>query len=391
MREYLGGMIDSLKGFLGNTSGFFKKIIDKIKKIYTDSARRSFIKNTKTRISLFKVLISSMNYKDSIKNSITKRREKLAKRHQKKNYLVRRFSKPGAKEMPFLNHVNAKLLEGNNFAEATKGWLTVNEQMLIESGSSGDLGKSIGMALSLLEKISVMRKIIYKSMAYPIVLLVVFLVMILAFSFKIMPLLVSISDTESWTGSQLALYEFCLFFEANVAYILATMFVISVIVFKTLPFWTGRIRYFFDNISPWSIYKELNAGIFLISLSSLIESGNTPLQAFQKLKKQSSRYVEYEIDKMIKATNRATPPAEAINTGFLGDIGDDIEDISEHGDFQKILKSYGQEAIEQIIENIERKTNNIKNLLMAFVVGFMIWGYTSFISISQSATSSAVF
>ena len=364
-------------------------MIEKIKDFFNDMPRRSFKGDTKTRLSLYKVLVSSMNYKETIKNAINKRREKLIKRHNKKGYIKRRIGKPGAKEMPFLNHVNDKLLQGDNFPEATKGWLTDNEQMLLESGSSGDLLGSIGMAMSLLEKLAIMRKAVSSNMAYPIGLIVILFVMILAFSFEIVPILVSISDPEGWEGAQRGLYDFCMFFQSNIQYVFVGIAIVVTVVMKTLPIWRGRYRYMADNVFPWSIYKELNAGIFLISLSTLIESGNTPLQALQKLKAQSSKYVGYEIDKMLMLTNQAINPATAINTGFLGEVGDDIEDIAENGDFEQILSSYGEEAIEKIIESITKKANNIKIFLMVAVVSFLVWGYSAFISISQSATSAS--
>jgi type II secretory pathway component PulF len=364
-------------------------IIDKIKVFFTDMPRRSFKGDTKTRLSLYKVLLSSMNYKDTIKNAVNKRREKLVKRHNKKNIIKQRISKPGAKEMPFLNHVNEKLLQGDNFPEATKGWLTDNEQMLIESGSSGDLLSSIGMAMSLLEKLAIMKKTVSSNMAYPMGLLFVLFAMIMAFSFEIVPILVSISDPEGWVGAQRGLYDFCMFFQSNIQYVLGGIVIFVILVIKTLPIWRGTARDYADNLFPWSIYKELNAGIFLISLSTLIESGNTPLQALLKLKSQSSKYVEHEIDKMLLLTNQAVNPATAINTGFLGEVGDDIEDIAEHGDFEQILSSYGKEAIEKIIESITKKANNIKIILMVSVVSFLVWGYTTFISISQSATNAS--
>jgi hypothetical protein len=364
-------------------------MIEKIKDFFKNSKKRAFQNNSKSRVALYKVLISSLAYKNTIKQAITKRKEKLIKRHNKKNVVKRRLSKPGAKEMPFLEHANEQLLQGENLSGATQGWVSPNEQMLIESGSTSDLAGSLKMALTLLEKLELMKKTVKASMAYPILLLVILFIMIFAFSFNIIPILESISDPDTWEGTQRGLYDFCMFFQYNFQYIIGTMFIISMVIMKTLPIWCGKGRYIADYLFPWSIYKELNAGIFLISLSTLIESGNTPLQALQKLKANSTKYVEYELDKMIMLTNQAINPATAINTGFLGEIGDDIEDIAENGDFEMILKTYGEEAIEQIIESMVKKADNIKLILMVSVVSFLVWGYMTFISISQSVTAAA--
>ena len=368
-----------------------KDYIKKVDNFFKNLTRNSFKKDIQTRISLYKVLVSSMAYKDTIKQSITKRREKLVKRHDKKNIIVRRFTKPGAKEMPFLDHVNEKLLEGEDFATATQGWLTDNEQMLMESGSSGELSKSLIMAQNLLESLNTMKKTVVSAMIYPTVLFVILFGMIFGFSYSIIPILVDLLPVENWEGSQLALYNFCMFFQHNAQYILITLFVIFGVITKTISRWTGKIRKYADYFIPWSIYKEFNAGIFLISFSTLIESGNTPLQALQKLRGQSPKYVQKEIDIMLAKINQAMNPATAINTGFLGEVGDDIEDIAENGDFEKILKSYGEDAIDKIVESIKKKANNLKTGLMLSVVGFLVWGYGGFIMISQSVTKAAGF
>lgn len=368
-----------------------KDYLNKLEAFFQNLTRNGFKKDIKTRIALYKVLVSSMGYKDTIKQSISKRREKLVKRHEKKNIIKRRLTKPGSKEMPFLNHVNEKLLEGENFATATQGWLTDNEQMLMDSGTSGELSNSLIMAQNLLESLAIMKKTVVAAMIYPIVLFVILFAMIFGFSYSIIPILTDLLPVEYWEGSQLALYNFCMFFQHNTQYIMGVILIIFAVIIKTMSNWTGQVRFYADNLVPWSIYKEFNAGIFLISFSTLIESGNTPLQAIQKLRVQSPKYVTNELNKMLANINKALNPAIAINTGFLGEIGDDIEDIAENGDFEKILKSYGEDAIEKIIESIKKKANNVKIMLMLTVVGFLVWGYGGFIAISQNVTKAAGF
>jgi type II secretory pathway component PulF len=364
-------------------------VLEKIKNYFADFNRKSFKKNMKARVSLYKVLISSMEYKDTIKQAVSKRREKLIKRHNKKNIIKRTFTSPGGGEMPFLNHANEELLKGENFSGATRGWVSDNEQMLIESGSSGELIESLTMAQNLLESLQLMKKTVITAMVYPIILLIVLFAMIFGFSFNIIPILIDLLPLDLWEDGQKKLYYFCMFFKDNSTYILAGLAILTVLIIKTISFWTGKIRGYFDVVFPWSIYKEFNAGIFLISFSTLIESGNTPLQALQKLKVQSPEYVKHEIDKILVLINQAINPATAINTGFLGEVGDDIEDIAEHGDFEKILKSYGEEAVEKILESIKSKAGNVKNMLMLAVVLFLVWGYSGFIAISQSVTKAA--
>lgn len=365
------------------------KINEAFDKLSKYIEKSQFKGNLQARLTLYKVLISAIKNKDTITRAITKRKNKLIKRHNKSNPIYRKIKKPGGVEMPFLNHVDNQLLKGKNFAKSTEGWVSHNEQMLLESGANSDITKTLEMTMNMLESIQLMKKTLMTTLSYPIVLLFVLFGMIFAFSFQIIPILVKLLPPENWESSQKVLYDFCMFFSNNFFVVIAGMILCSITIIKTLPILTGKIRSYLDIMPPWSIYKEFNAGIFLISLSTLMQAGNTPIQSLHKLRASSPKYVREELDKMIIALNDAVSPATAINTGFLGEIGDDIEDISENGAFDDVLVSYGKEAIEQIIENIKSKTGIIRNILMVLVVVFIGWGYSTFITIAQSISSQA--
>lgn len=365
-------------------------IKEKFKNLSDSIAKSQFKGNLKTRLTLYKVIISAIKNKDSIKKAINKREAKLVKRHNKLNPVSKRLKSPGGIEMPFLKHVDKQLLEGKNFAQSTEGWVSHNEQMLLDSGSSGgDIIKTLTMTMNMLESIQIMKKTLYTTLAYPLILMIILFGMIFAFSFKLIPILVKLLPPDQWESSQKTLYDFCMFFSNNFMFIIGGLIIGSIAIIKTLPIITGKIRQYLDILPPWSIYKEFNAGIFLISLSTLMQAGNTPIKSLYKLRESSPKYVREELEKMILSLNSAVAPATAINTGFLGEIGDDIEDISENGAFDEVLVNYGKDAIEQIIENIKLKTGIIRNILMILVVLFIGWGYSTFITIAQAISSQA--
>ena len=223
-------------------------------------------------------------------------------------------------------------------------------------------------------------------MTYPIILFVVLNILIYAFANSMLPILVSLKDPETWEGAALDLYNFLTFYNENGNEIYGIIAVVFVVVMKTISIWTGKIRSKFDSFIPWSIYKEFNAGIFLISLSTLMKSGMTLLTALENLKEQSPRYVAVEIDKMIKKTRAAESNAGAINTGFLGEIGNEIEDMAEFGGFEGTLLALGEKSVDEIIESIGKKGDRVKAMMMGLVFGFVGWGYGVFIGISQSIT-----
>jgi type II secretory pathway component PulF len=345
-----------------------------------------FKRNDALRVSLYDVIIQSLGFGINIKMTFERRIDKHKRRHEAKGLIGRLTSSAGNGEMGFLEHTNEILNRGGTFSESVDGWVTDNELMLIQSGGDGELRKSLEMGKELLVSIQRIKSSLKSKMTYPIVLFLVLNILIYAFANKMLPILVSLKDPETWEGSALDLYNFLMYYNDNGTMIYTILIVTFTVVMKTLSIWTGKVRDKFDSFVPWSIYKEFNAGIFLISLSTLMKSGMTLLTALENLKSQSPRYVATEIDKMIQKTRAAESNAGAINTGFLGEIGDEIEDMAEFGGFEGTLLALGEKSVDQIIENIGKKGDRIKSLMMALVFGFVGWGYGTFIGISQSIT-----
>jgi type II secretory pathway component PulF len=338
------------------------------------------------RTELYDVIIGNLEFGINIKSIIERRITKHHNRHLKKGFIKRVMGSPGGSEMPFLKHTNETLLKGGTFSESVKGWVSFNEIMLIESGGDGQLRDSLQMAKDLLADIKKIKSSLKSKMTQPVILFIVLNILILAFTYSMLPILISLSDPETWEGSAAKLYSFLIFFKTNVNTIYISLAIAITAILQTLSIWTGKVRDKFDLIIPWSIYKEFNAGIFLISLSTLIKSGMTLLMALESLRKQAPRYVRVEIDRMIKNARAAESNSGAINTGFLGDIGDDIEDMAEFGGFEETLLKLGEKSINQIIENISSKGDKVKAIMMILVIGFVGWGYGTFITISQSIT-----
>lgn len=343
---------------------------------------------TSTRLELFKVIISQLKGGRSLKKTIEKRIEKHHKRHAKKSVFKRLISKAGGSEMNFLIHVNNKLMEGESFSSAIKGgWVSENEAMLIESGGEGKLTSSLQMAHDLLTSLGTMKKTLRQKLTYPIVLFIVLFIMIFAFSFYMLPILTSLSDPEFWEGSALFLYNFCIFFRDNALFVVLSIVSIILLIVNTLSVWTGRVRESFDSVFPWSIYKEFESGVFLISLSTLMKSGMQLLNALSVLEKQSPRYSSQYISVMVNRVKSSESGATAINTHLLGELGDEIEDLTEMGNFQNTLFEFGENSVEIIINGISNKADKIKIFMMLLVFSFAAWGYGTFIAISQSITN----
>ncbi|MBB1508031.1 type II secretion system F family protein [Pseudoalteromonas sp. SG41-1] len=356
-------------------------MISAVKEWFRKQQIKSFKSDNKARIKIYNVLIDSLGFGDSIKLAVQRHLETLQRRRQKSL-----FRMIDTKEIVFLKHANEVLNTGNDFSGATRDFVSYNEQMILDSGGGGKLEQSLKTCCKLVEDISRLKSTIISSMIYPCVLVAVAVGMVIMFSYKIIPILTEVSNVSNWSNSAQKFYAFSSFIQHNLIGVGIGLVVLIAVIIYALPNLTGNIRYKLDSLFPFSIYRKFQAGIFLISFSNLMESNYTSLQSLTKMKENTTKYIGYELNLMLDSVNKAIKPAAAINTHLLGEIGDEIEDRGGKGNFEEILRRFGEKSIDDIINQIKKSLSIINGLIIAFIVCFIAWGYMSFMSASTSAT-----
>ena len=301
------------------------------------------------------------------------------------------LSKKNAKrpdaEFVFLTHLNETFKVGATFSDGLRGWATAGEVMLISSGEdTGDIPGALEMTINLMDAQNKMKKTLKSNMIYPAVLLTLLMLMIYGFASKMLPILSNFSKPETWPSDAQFLANFSTGFVDNAWFILPGLGFMGWAVFKSLPKWTGPLRYKFDKIPPYSMYRDIESGIFLISMATLMRSGVPLSRALISLQKESSPYVAKEIGEMSERLKTGYPNGEAINTPFLGSSGDDIEIYGEVADFQDAMYQVGQEGVEKKIEGIKKGSGTLKSVILILVGLFIMLAYSAFVGITSNVT-----
>lgn len=362
-------------------------IQEKFENLSLSISKYFFRANQKSRIELYTYLISglksglSLNIKKVIENRI-RRHDRI---HSKKNIIKRILTKPGGSEMPFLKDSMRKIEEGANNADLfSEGWVTPNEEMLISSNSSGNMADSLILAVDLLKESSRIKKSVMGQLIQPIFLFIVLIGLMFGFSFHFIPILEDLSNPEEWDGGQKLLYSLSMFIQDNALMIPVILAAIVFSVLGTLGIWYGKVRENFDSFPPWSMYREFNAALFLISLATMMKNGTTFINSLNQMSKTASPYVQDQIIKMVETAKRSEKDnSSALNTHLMGDVGDDIEDLSRYGSFEKVLNEEGKRSIEYIIQKISKQAKIFKSLALVAVVFYIVWAFGTFISIVQ--------
>lgn len=373
-------------------SEFLKKIKYKFSGLGDAMAKRAFRSNTKGRVDLYKYLINGLrsNLSLNIKKVIDARIRRHERVHSKKGVIARLMKKPGGSEMPFLMECLRKINEGRSNVDIfMDGWVTPNEEMLIKSNESGQLADSLDLAIDLLTKTNNIKKSVKSQLAQPIGLFAALMGIMYGFAWYFVPILLEISDVNSWTSGQKLLYNISMFLQEKPLVLPLCVFGTGFVIVSTFGIWTGRVREWFDSYIPWSMYRDFNAALFLISLSTMMRNGTTFVNSLIEMKTASAPYVRKQIDDMLDVAKLANEDnSTALNVHMMGEVGDDIEDLSRYGDFEQVLREEGDKSIQSIIDGISKKAGIFKQIALIAVMFYIMWAFSTFMSIVQGVANS---
>jgi toxin co-regulated pilus biosynthesis protein E len=343
-----------------------------INDFFSNFAANSFKRNMKRRKVIFE------KYQVLLENGLTY--------NDITNKMLNRIKNKKSVEAQFYQHVADELAAGSNIAEALQDWATPNEITIISAGeTAGDAAKGFREAVGLMEKLIEMKRVIVSSSIYPAFLMVALFGIIYGFANFMVPILSDFSPMEQWPASAQDLGVFTMWVSENVIFVILAVAAFMFAVFKSLPNLRGGIRdKILDRIPPYSLYKEIQAGLFLSSLSTLMKSGMTFANSLEFIESESPPYVQDKILEIIDGTNEGKSEGEAMNIEFIGEIGDDIEDFSMGSDIGTAMAKLGDNIVKDKIRKIEASASILKYIAMAIVFVVVIWCYLSFMGITQN-------
>jgi len=290
----------------------------------------------------------------------------------------------------FLYAASEGFSEGKPLSEILKDWATPGEVMLIKSGEdSGNLQQAFETIKNLLEKTASMKKAVIGELGYPVFLILLLFGMIIGFAKFMLPTLTSMSDPVNWDAKSKALYSLSTTFNENWVAIVVSIIVLCSVITYTVPRLRGKLRDRLDSFPPYSIYKTIQSGLLLISLGTLMSSGVSFRKSLVSIQENSGPYLSDKVKEIVDNVDSGMDNGKAINTKFIGRIGDDIEDYSSGSSIEEALSQLGNTAINETVESIKVKAGYVKTFSLFLVGGFIIWMYGSFMAIVNDVTTQA--
>jgi type II secretory pathway component PulF len=202
-----------------------------------------------------------------------------------------------------LNDCAKGVAEGQSLSMVLAKWISLEECSLIAAGEKAgrlvDDKDNLGAFSRAIKIITAKRQILgaaLTAMVYPIALFLAIAGLLNMISVDLVPKLTKATNPETWEGAAALLYWIS---QSVIDYGKPTMAMIiigSVIVYASMPYLRGSIRFYFDKIPPWSIYRMLYGSTFLLNVAALLQAEIKLQDALALLANNSSPWLKERID-----------------------------------------------------------------------------------------------
>lgn len=265
-------------------------------------------------------------------------------------------------------------MDTTTFTNALKGTVPAMDSLVLQAAeSSGNLPQGLRFLTFSVRAVAKIKGAIMGAITMPAVVSAMIVGMLYGFGAFMTPILTAIVPPKAWPGMGKIMYAMS---NAVMHYGLWIFMVVAAAVgalMWALPNWSGPTRKKFDNILPFSVYRDYNSAVMLVSLSGLMQSGASLVGSLKSMKASSPPWLAWHIGQILHKLDReAASPAKAFNTGVLPvEIYERVVDYGERSGFQVALKKIGSQALDTLDKSVAAKAK-LMNSILLFVSGTMM-------------------
>ena len=284
------------------------------------------------------------------------------------------------------------LNNGMTFSDALKGWAPDRERLMLSVGDVSDLESALMNLIKVTEGSTKMIRPIVGAITYPAFLTMMSVLIIYAIGVYMVPPMIDAAPTVVWRGMARDLVDLSAWIKDNWLIAFASLPVTMAVIYFTIGIWTGKVRAFFDNIPPWSLYKVFTGISWLLALSALVKGGTPVSTALRALRRDASRYLKERIDKTLVYVNNGDNLGQALAKTGLDfpdrEIIGDLKIYSELDNFEEALDKLANDWLEQSVYMIEEKAGVLNMAALLSIGGVIAWAVMGTFEMQDQITSS---
>jgi type II secretory pathway component PulF len=278
------------------------------------------------------------------------------------------------------------MAKGKTFYQALAPWVPDWEMLLLRAGGSAQISHMLKYVAQLSTNIIRLKKGLSSALRYPVLAFLMLCALMGVFTYYVIPNLETFMAPEKWPPITKNLYILTSFISNHLFFM---FFMAVAIVVGTIWSMTnlrsGFVRSLLNRIPPWSIYKQFQSSIFLLSLSSLLRSGISFGHAIETIRSGSPRYISSVLIMMQAKLQAGKRAGEALQSELFDP--ETLVNLEVYADTDKLEEGIFVLAEDQLEKQIERLAATAKllgNVVLLIVVGFIIWNYMALIALQSS-------
>ncbi|WP_162902132.1 type II secretion system F family protein [Facilibium subflavum] len=263
---------------------------------------------------------------------------------------------------------------GLTFVSAFSLYIPKDELMILSSNR--DVKKSLAAARKIGKKLQRLKQEIFKSLVKPVIYLGALIGMILFSSFMLLPTIVSSIPKEMLPTFTMTFYHFNLFI-GNHLIIFCIFIIILIFVYQ---YTSSRVCHpirlaVLDKLPPFSIYKNIQAIKFMITLSTMLSNKNNSIvHAMDHIGHNANTYLMYYIKKISTALHVGYNSGDALvrSNLFNKKVSSLLAIYSSLGKFEFGIHQLADNYLERQITLIKRIFSLVNTLSMALTALYIV-------------------
>lgn len=276
--------------------------------------------------------------------------------------------------------------KGGSYSRMLQGMVPDTDVMVISAiETQGEVDKGLRFLAKVVESQSEMRATMLGALAMPAMVIVMTIVFLSIMSFFVIPVFEQIAPPEKWDTVGKILYAISYVTTRYGALLLLGLIAAAWRFMWSIPNWTGTYRLVLDRYTPYRLFRDYHASIFLSALASLLATGEPLVRSLERLKKRSTPWLAWHIQKiltrLLAQSTQSANYGQAFDTGvFDRELSNRIVDYSRRSaNFADVIQKLGIKGVEDARKRVQKsaKALNVSLLIiMGVVVGFLMVGAT---------------
>jgi type II secretory pathway component PulF len=260
-----------------------------------------------------------------------------------------------------------RIANGQSFGRAVTGWVPDSDRIIIEAGeTAGNLADALENAMFIQQSAKKIKGAILAGIAYPMVLMVLAVGLLLIFGDKIVPAFSTVLPRSKWTGTPAFMGNVADFVNTGMFPCLFALGVVIGVMLWSMPRWVGKYRVYADRFVPWSLYRLTMGAGFMLSVSALVKAGVQVPEILRILMRGSKPWYYERTSKALMHVNNGVNIGEALYRSKM-DFPDketvkDLRAYAGFDNFDETLELLGRQWVEESVDKVRAQMAVLKNL-----------------------------